>query len=398
MNIKNWNLALKTLTIFRHLQDDLVFSSFTNLLDTDITDTEAFIENYCGFVSNLYQKNTNWTDYLYQWIINDENVYVHQVATQRPISPMIQATVKHELMLLEKVSQLTSKEVLKAIDYPGFLPQWETSSMDFYTSYQKYLEDLPYRGYGMFSKYRAFCIQNGKLVGVSHPDPQRLSDLIGYEREREQVIKNTLGFLQGLDANNVLLYGDACTGKSSTVKAIVNEYYKQGLRLIEIKKDQLYVLPDIMDSLVDNPLHFILFIDDLSFKENDDDFIALKNILEGGIAHNQKNCVVYATSNRRHFVQENMRNRDGGEIFRNDSIQETMSLAARFGLTVTFSKPLKDLYLEIVMQLADSYGIQMDRDELAIKAEAYAIRHSGRSPRTAKQFIESTKIDENTKN
>ena len=133
MNIKNWNLALKTLTIFRHLQDDLVFSSFTNLLDTDITDTEAFIENYCGFVSNLYQKNTNWTDYLYQWIINDENVYVHQVATQRPISPMIQATVKHELMLLEKVSQLTSKEVLKAIDYPGFLPQWETSSMDFYT-------------------------------------------------------------------------------------------------------------------------------------------------------------------------------------------------------------------------------------------------------------------------
>lgn len=152
-----------------------------------------------------------------------------------------------------------------------------------------------------------------------------------------------------------------------------------------------------MDSLADNPLHFIIFIDDLSFKSNDDDFVALKNILEGGIQNNQNNCVVYATSNRRHFVQENSKNRDGGELFRNDSIQETMSLAARFGLTVTFTKPLKDLYLEIVMQLADRYQIETDRDVLAIQAEAYAIRNSGRSPRTAKQFIEYTKINEKIK-
>ena len=287
--------------------------------------------------------------------------------------------------------------MIEWMHYDGFLPKWETSHFDFEKDYFAHLHALPKEGYGVFAKYRAFGIQHGRLVPIIHPDPQRLSDLIGYKREREQVIKNSLAFLEGIKVNNVLLYGDAGTGKSSTVKAIVNEYYKEGLRLIEVKKDQLAVLPEIMDSLADNPLHFIIFIDDLSFKSNDDDFVALKNILEGGIQNNQNNCVVYATSNRRHFVQENSKNRDGGELFRNDSIQETMSLAARFGLTVTFTKPLKDLYLEIVMQLADRYQIETDRDVLAIQAEAYAIRNSGRSPRTAKQFIEYTKINEKIK-
>ena len=397
MNLNEWNLKIRTVTIFRNLLNDPVFKSLQKVLETDCEDTSLFIDNYCSFVSNLYQKDTNLSRYLYQLVLNDENIVIHKFSRKEKLSNALKICLDKELSLFQDLSMLKSKKICKNLEYEGYLPEWEVSSFDFKKAYVEHLEQLPYEGYGMFREFHAFGIYENKLVPIKHPDPQKLSDLVGYQREREQVIKNSLAFLEGIEVNNVLLYGDAGTGKSSTVKAIVNEYYDKGLRLIEVKKDQLKCLPDIMDSLADNPLHFIIFIDDLSFGSNDDDFVALKNILEGGIQHNQTNCVVYATSNRRHFVQENTKDREGGELFRNDSIQETMSLAARFGLTVTFSKPLKELYLEIVMQLADRYDIQMDREKLAIQAEGYAIRNSGRSPRTAKQFIEYTKINEKIK-
>lgn len=162
--------------------------------------------------------------------------------------------------------------------------------------------------------------------------------------------------------------------------------------MVEIKKNQLYMIPQIMEELASNPLKFILFIDDLSFNGNDDNFSALKATLEGSISGRGSNVAIYATSNRRHLVKENMSDRDGDELHVNDTIQETMSLAARFGLTVTFQKPDKDSYLSIVRSLADQYGIDMDEDELFRKAEAHALRSNGRSPRTAKQFIELLKI------
>lgn len=190
----------------------------------------------------------------------------------------------------------------------------------------------------------------------------------------------------------MLLYGDAGTGKSSTVKAAAKHFAPEGLRMVEIKKNQLYMIPQIMEELASNPLKFILFIDDLSFNGNDDNFSALKATLEGSISGRGSNVAIYATSNRRHLVKENMSDRDGDELHVNDTIQETMSLAARFGLTVTFQKPDKDSYLSIVRSLADQYGIDMDEDELFRKAEAHALRSNGRSPRTAKQFIELLKI------
>ena len=237
-----------------------------------------------------------------------------------------------------------------------------------------------------------FGMDENGLFPIQHPDGQLLSQLTGYERERSLLLKNTLAFLQGMKANNALLYGDAGTGKSSTIKAIVNEYHPDGLRLVEIKKSQIALLPSLIESLADNPLKFILFIDDLSFQTGDDEFVALKNILEGGSVASNHNVVVYATSNRRHLVKENFADRNGSEIHRNDAIQETASLAARFGLTITFSKPAKDLYLEIVRSYAKQYGLRLDEDELLIKAEGFALRNNGRSPRTARQFVEHEKI------
>ena len=194
--------------------------------------------------------------------------------------------------------------------------------------------------------------------------------------------------LSGKPAVNVLLYGDAATGKSSSVKAIANEFAADGLRLVEVKKNQLYQIPALLDSLAQNPLKFILFIDDLSFSANDDNFAALKAILEGSVGGRSQNVVVYATSNRRHLIKETLSDRSGDDIHEADTRQELMSLSARFGLTVTFQRPDKVRFEEILLDLAKQYGVQMPSDQLFIKGEAFAIRAGGRSPRVARQFIE----------
>ena len=194
--------------------------------------------------------------------------------------------------------------------------------------------------------------------------------------------------LSGKPAVNVLLYGDAGTGKSSSVKAIANEFAADGLRLVEVKKNQLYQIPALLDSLAQNPLKFILFIDDLSFSANDDNFAALKAILEGSVGGRSQNVVVYATSNRRHLIKETLSDRSGDDIHEADTRQELMSLSARFGLTVTFQRPDKVRFEEILLDLAKQYGVQMASDQLFIKGEAFAIRAGGRSPRVARQFIE----------
>ena len=194
--------------------------------------------------------------------------------------------------------------------------------------------------------------------------------------------------LSGKPAVNVLLYGDAGTAKSSSVKAIANEFAADGLRLVEVKKNQLYQIPALLDSLAQNPLKFILFIDDLSFSANDDNFAALKAILEGSVGGRSQNVVVYATSNRRHLIKETLSDRSGDDIHEADTRQELMSLSARFGLTVTFQRPDKVRFEEILLDLAKQYGVQMPSDQLFIKGEAFAIRAGGRSPRVARQFIE----------
>ena len=206
------------------------------------------------------------------------------------------------------------------------------------------------------------------------------------------MLENTRALAEGKPAANVLLYGDAGTGKSSTIKACAAAFYDSGIRLIEFDKSQLSEIPAVMEKLSANPLKFIFYIDDLSFSAGDDGFSSLKGILEGGVTGYSQNIAIYATSNRRHLIKESAAARQGDDLHLNDTLQETMSLSARFGLTVTFSKPEKDLYLEIIKSLAAEYGLDMEDDELFKKAEAFAIRSNGRSPRTAKQFIQLASI------
>ena len=292
-----------------------------------------------------------------------------------------------ELDFLQQLGRAPLDEV-----FPGaaaFLPRWQTTpDADYRVAYEARRAAAGRKGYGMFARYHVFALEDGHLVPVRYPDPQRLSELPGYEQEREKVIANTRALLAGMPANNVLLYGDAGTGKSSTVKAIANEFAADGLRLVEVKKNQLYQIPDLMDKLAANPLKFILFIDDLSFTANDDNFAALKAILEGSVGGRARNIAVYATSNRRHLIKETLSDRTGDDIHEADTRQELMSLSARFGLTVTFQRPEKARFEVILTELAKQHGIEMPHDELLTKAEAFAIRAGGRSPRVAKQFIE----------
>ena len=324
-----------------------------------------------------------------------ENICARRAA-RGALSPVLEQALDAELQFLEQLSALGLDDLLLAAGLTpaqreglAFLPRWTCHPTGLAASYEARLSEMGKRGYGMFARHHVFILSDeGRLVPVRHPDPQRLEDLPGYEHEREKVIANTKALLAGLPANNVLLYGDAGTGKSSSVKAIVNKFAPEGLRLVEVKKNQLYLMPDLMDQLAANPLKFILFIDDLSFAANDDNFAALKAILEGSAGGRAANIAVYATSNRRHLVKETMSDRTGDDIHEADTRQELMSLSARFGLTVTFQRPDKALYSEILLDLARQAGLTIPDQQLITMGEAFAIRAGGRSPRAAKQFIE----------
>lgn len=387
------NIKLSALSIFRDLLRDPVIAAFQNLM-VALEDKELLqqVHAYGEFVSCLYQKESNLSTYIRNLILNDENFYVKEKAAEAPVSQTVETALKKELDTLEKLSAVTSEAVKSVIAYKGFLPDWETTPFDFHYEYRERIHRLPYTGYGIYAKYTVFHLENGSIQPVKHPDTQSLSQLFGYERERGLILKNTEALLSGEGASNMLLYGDAGTGKSSTIKAVCNHYGPQGLRLIEVKKNELFRIPYLVEELSANPLKFVLFIDDLSFSSNDDNFSALKAILEGSVSTCGKNIAIYATSNRRHLVKETMGDRAGDELHVNDTLQETMSLAARFGLTITYQRPDKEEYLAIVKNLAREYGLDVPEKELFRKAEAHALRCGGRSPRVAKQFIELQKI------
>lgn len=384
---------LNTLSIFRGISSQPVISELKNLLySLDSQGLENQLKTYSAFTQAVFEGGGDLSEIVKKIVLEDENFYITSCARGETPAECVQVCLDAELDLLQEVSQITSKRIKGQIDYYDFLPDWTTSDVDIKNAYHHMIDNIGGTGYGIFAKYNGFTVKDGHLVPITNMDTQTLDSLYGYQRERNLVLENTKALVDGQKACNVLLYGDAGTGKSSTIKAVCRHFYGEGLRLVEFKKNQLDDILPIMESLSGIPLKFVFYIDDLSFGANDDEFCALKGILEGSAASYAGNIAIYATSNRRHLVKESMEDRVGNSLHVNDSLQETMSLAARFGLTITFSKPEKELYQEIVKQLAGEYGIDMPDEELFKKAEAFAIRQNGRSPRTAKQFLQLLKI------
>ena len=251
-------------------------------------------------------------------------------------------------------------------------------------------------GAGLFGLYRAFRPVEDEggvaLTPIHFTGCDAYEDLIGYEDQKERVRNNTEQFLTGVRGNNVLLYGDSGTGKSTSIRATLNAFFDRGLRMVEVRKGNIHLLGDILSMLKERNYHFVIYVDDFSFEEEERDYKAWKAAIEGGLEEMTDRVLIYATSNRRHIVRETWRDRNDmeydGDIHRSDTIEEKMSLVQRFGEMIYFPKPDKRGYNEIVRGLAQEIGLAVDDEELLAEANKWEIRHGGMSGRTAEQFIQ----------
>lgn len=432
---------LSGLSIYRAVAKDDTVRTWQELMDSlREADPNLILPAYHRFYATAMTRG--WSEILVNLILNDDNIFARTTATQGArVSPSLKGLVTRDLRILQEVTALTLQEI-KERSIPLFRetddswnlpqehplaptnwPEWKTETnltpapactanlssaaqwlLDARHNIMEHFFNNPWAscvdlltsfyaqvGYGIFGQYAAAYWQNDTkklgLVGITNPDPIRLEQLIGLDSEKKIVIENTEYFLAGLPANNMILYGSRGTGKSSMVKALLHDYVDRGLRLVEIAKSDLPDLAHIYRILSDEPAKFILFIDDLSFDDNELDYKTLKAMLEGGISTRPANVLIYATSNRRHLIKETYAERQT-DVHSQDGQEEKLSLADRFGITVTFLSPDQEGYLQIVEALATQHGLQIDHHELRQQALRWEMWHNGRSGRTARQFID----------
>lgn len=414
-----------SLLIYQSVLQGEVSMAFIDLLQSiryAEADARSCLQAYGNYFKCLAARNQNWEDYLITQILRDENPF-SQLAGQREFenlpSALIAAT-QHDLQALQSLYECSSaflSEWVQAVAdlavspvvwYDEELTLLEETKESLLIAKLHHMEDWAdavedvaayYRqfGTGLFAEYSALRYCDGQFIGIKYADPVKLSELVGYESQRDALLKNTEFLLAGEVALHVLLYGSRGSGKSSLVKALLNEYGKHQLRLLEVAKSDLKHLPQIVEQLRSVPHKFIIFVDDLSFEEDDDAFKALKVVLEGNLTARSQNVVVYATSNRRHLIREFFADRpapkDNDEIHAWDTMQEKLSFSDRFGLTLTFEPADQKTYLNIVRHLATQAAINIDSQDLEYQALQWATRHNGRSGRTARQFVDFLKAD-----
>lgn len=380
------------------LKKDEVVQCLLRLLQS--VGSEKVLEMHGEFFRAV-TRHRSFREYLSRLILTDDNAFTKAAAAGRAgeLPQAVVRGVQSDLEKLEAVASVTPQDICDSVEDADIrrvlctLPAWETGSpaAPLKTGWAQQIGELAEyhrkNGYGMFSKYNAFAWRNHALCPIAGTDPILLADLKNYEEQRRKVIDNTESFINGYPANNVLLYGDRGTGKSSTVHAVLNAYAEQGLRMIEISKSDIPDLTVIREKLAESPMKFIIFIDDLCFDSHDDSFGELKAALEGSLSGSRHNTLIYATSNRRHLIKESFSDREN-DINRNDIMQEQLSLSDRFGLSITFVNPDKKGYLDIVVKIAADRGLDVDEDRLCAAAERWATRRGGRSPRCARQFID----------
>lgn len=350
---------------------------------------------YGRLLEQFPDADNSWAAYLDQAVQTDENSFaLHcERGEYAALSLRILDAVRQDLRILQNLKTWNPRTYLEAEaspwrpEPPVEAPNRRDES-DLQNILDKLVRDYREQGTGQFGRDACFTWNHGTLAfqAVAHPDPSTFEQLIGYERQKQLLQQNTLQFLKGLPANNILLYGDRGTGKSTSVKALINRYASQGLRIIEVRKENLEDFPAIINRLKDRGLKFILYVDDLSFESTETQYKHLKALLEGGLETRPANVLIYATSNRRHLLKETFADRES-DVHGNDTIQEQLSLSDRFGITITFTSPNHTEFLEIVRGLAAQRGLPVD-EELTARALQWERFHNGRSGRTARQFID----------
>lgn len=401
-------LKLSSLSIFRGVLTHSIPQAFYRLLLSLHAEPEEFLRCYGAFFSLLSERGcADRLAYAFTAAaLYDENCFTRACAggTQGNLSDGVLCAAQHDCETILSAASLTGDDLLRSYahyekirDLVDTLPRWQCGAPaagfdaggDILPSLARWYRE---NGCGIFARYNAFIWRDGAICPVLHSDAIDLDDFTGYERQRNKVCENTLAFLDGKTCNNCLLYGDMGTGKSSTVKALANRFRTRGLRIVEIPKERLFEFPQLAERLTRLPLNFIIYIDDLSFTRQDESYTALKAVLEGGLAARPDNALIYATSNRRHLVKERLSDRavEVDDINTHDNMQETLSLSDRFGLAVCYTAPTKKEFLAIVLAAAHQKNItQLTDDELCAGAERFALSRGGRSPRCAKQYIES---------
>jgi hypothetical protein len=434
--LENCNEILwPNLIVYKNIQTDQAFRVLKELI-TEMSQHDISLETaskYHELLGMLVKEAEDcgeiatgnlWKDHLLNLILLDENPFSLRCESSglRGVGSALKALVKQDLarlhrlyafdfdaligLLKDKFPQLdiaafpTNYDLIKYKNGrdPEFYfieghrikkqldcsPDWSENIADLATFYYNV-------GCGKFGKYWGFILDETsdgiKLEGVSDLDPVRLSDLIGYESQKKEILENIRRFVKGFPANNMLLYGDRGTGKSSTIKALIHEFGKEGLRLVEVPKYQLIYLRQIIIQLKRRPQRFIIFIDDLSFEEHETEYKYLKAMLEGSLEAPPKNVLICATSNRRHLIREFHSDMDD-EIKSRDTIEEKLSLSDRFGITVIFPSPNQEEYLNIVEGIAKNRGIDLEPDKLRELALRWELWNNQRSGRTARQFVD----------
>jgi predicted AAA+ superfamily ATPase len=355
------------------------------------TDIALLAGWYGTILERAPESNNPWAGYLDELIKNNENYFslACEQGSFSQLSFQVLAAVQADLKNLNTLLAWNPGLILgRLASFKKNLgANWPKPEIPKVTLNE--LTELYTKGAGFFRQYSSF-IWDGreqKLDPVHSPDPVTFSDLIGIEAQKTMLLQNTIQFLKGFPANNILLYGDRGTGKSSSIKALNNWFAAAGLRVVEVNKEDLADFPAIIAILKKRGLKFILYVDDLSFEAEETGYKHLKAVLEGGLATKPANVLIYATSNRRHLVKETFDDQKD-DLHSNDTVQERLSLADRFGITITFITPNQAEYLEIVTELARLRGLDLLQEELTRRANQWALLHNGRSGRTAKQFVD----------
>lgn len=423
-------MRVNELMLYRHMEQEKILHDFAFLAgnyDSDYYNKEDLRGLLFDCANEILElavshgmEGNLWHNYLTFLLASDENAYSTSCEIVGEISGSINQAALHDFGIFKELFEYDFSELEKelggscmsllqdfrALDGHGSVfnkrvrdhicelsvSLAETENIE---GFKKVLTQF-YKefGVGKFGLHKAFRVEHGskgfEIVPINKIPHVHLDDLVGYEIAKKKLIENTEAFVEGRKANNCLLYGDAGTGKSTSIKAILNQYYDRGLRMIEVYKHQFQDLNDIIGQVKNRNYKFIIYMDDLSFEEFETDYKYLKAVIEGGLERKPENILIYATSNRRHLVRETFRDKADRdeELHTSDTVQEKLSLAARFGVSIYFGKPDKKQFQEIVRQLAAKSELQITEEELLLEANKWELAHGGMSGRTARQFVD----------
>lgn len=423
-------MRVNELMLYRHMEQEKILHDFAFLAgnyDSDYYNKEDLRGLLFDCANEILElavshgmEGNLWHNYLTFLLASDENAYSTSCEIVGEISGSINQAALHDCGIFKELFEYDFSELEKELGVSCMSLLQDFRALDGHGSvfnkrvrdricelsvslaetkniegFKKVLTQF-YKefGVGKFGLHKAFRVEHGskglEIVPINKIPHVHLDDLVGYEIAKKKLIENTEAFVEGRKANNCLLYGDAGTGKSTSIKAILNQYYDRGLRMIEVYKHQFQDLNNIIGQVKNRNYKFIIYMDDLSFEEFETDYKYLKAVIEGGLERKPENILIYATSNRRHLVRETFRDKADRdeELHTSDTVQEKLSLAARFGVSIYFGKPDKKQFQEIVRQLAAKSELQITEEELLLEANKWELAHGGMSGRTARQFVD----------